>query len=95
MSEDYSKYKAAEMLLKVVANAEVQSVLQMIVEVASQVGVTELQGRPIMEFYETLRSQKIERGLASGSDHNPELVTEMKTLWESQRAKRNAKSHEE
>lgn len=82
------KYKAAEMLLKVSATAEAQTALQMIVEVAAQVGVTELQGRPIMEFYETLRSQKIENSLASGSDHYPSLITEMKALWEGQKAKR-------
>lgn len=81
------KYLAAERLAQIATNAEVQTVFQILVEVASQCGVTELQGRTVIDFYETLRSQKIEKGLASGADHNPQLASEMKRLWEETKSK--------
>lgn len=73
MNED-PKYLAAEHLSKTLTAAASQANLQTLLAIAAKVGVTDLDGLPVLGFYETARRQEVERLLASGSDHDPALI---------------------
>lgn len=87
MSTDDIKYLAAERLSQILTAAAAQASLHSLVAIAAKVGVSDLDGLPVPEFYERYRRQEAERLLASASDHNPELVTAMKQLWEQMKNK--------
>lgn len=84
MSEDDNniKYLAAEHLARKLTAAASHANLQTCLAIAKEASVTHLEGIPVIVFYEKERCQEVERLLASGSDHNPALISTMKQLWD-------------
>lgn len=74
--------RAADRLALLILKSEVHTGLQLISEIASSCGISHVRGLPIVQFYEAARAERIEQGLASGSDHNPAQISAMKQLWE-------------
>ena len=82
------KYLAAERLSQFLNAGAAHAGLQTLLAIAAKVDVTDLEGLPVLGFYETARCKEVERLLASGADHNMELVSTMKSLWEQTRKPR-------
>lgn len=80
--------RAAKALSQLQNEAFAQATLQTVLEIASQVGVTEIQGLLPKDFHEVLRIQIVERRLPLHADRDMALVSAMQKIWEKLRSKR-------
>jgi hypothetical protein len=88
------KYTAAERLTQILVAAATDANQRTLFAAVSELGLTHLGGLLVPEFHEAARQREAERLLASASDHNPELVTAMKQLWEQLKDKQKTKLDE-
>jgi hypothetical protein len=55
--------------------------LELLLVVATAAGVTEINGVPLRAFFESRKSDIVERLIADYSDINPNLASQMKAVW--------------
>lgn len=71
-----------EMLSQIFINAAVDALGETIEAVAAELGVSEIQGMPIQEFYGRRRRSIAEHLVADFADCHPAMASQMKAAWD-------------
>lgn len=62
--------------------ADSQATLKTIEELAAALGVSQIHGMPIVEYFHRKKSEMAEDLIRDFSDHNPAAATAIKAAWE-------------
>ena len=71
-----------EMLSQIFINAAVDALGETIEAVAAELGVSQIQGMPIQEFYGRRRRSIAEHLVADFADGHPAMASQMKAAWD-------------
>jgi hypothetical protein len=71
-----------EHLSKIFLAASEHALLDTIEAIASEAGVSRIEGFPVREFFERRKGEKSEHLVADFADTNPRMASEVKAAWD-------------